>query len=310
MSSLIKCIFCLEDRKGSKEHIFPDSIGGLLVFYNVCKECNNKLGRKVDTHLVNHTLIEFVRLTKKIKGKSGKIPNPLGKGVLDGEDSSKVHYRFNSEGEPESLYIVPSQTVSEDGKSIRFSVDATDEDKLASMVNKTLKRKGLPTLSLEEIEEQIQREKTEKPKMHIKLKVDLNSYRKAILKIIYEFTSFILGEEYLDDPLSEKIREYIKSDSLEIGGLIGNVDLVNKETPRLEVLSMLAIESGHIACLIQERDNLVCYVNIFNQFEGYLVVSENASRYPKFEGVFYENNVENKTLRNSLFVNEISERFS
>ena len=43
------CIICHQDNQElSDEHVIPEAIGGYYHIYNVCKDCNSKLGDHVD----------------------------------------------------------------------------------------------------------------------------------------------------------------------------------------------------------------------------------------------------------------------
>ena len=88
----INCIYCLQDRDGSIEHIFPDSLGGLFKFKEVCKKCNEYLGQEVDSPLINNIFMQLKRMELKIPGKKGKIPNLFSNGELD--DGSKIQYKW------------------------------------------------------------------------------------------------------------------------------------------------------------------------------------------------------------------------
>lgn len=293
MKENIKCIFCLNDRPGSDEHIFPDSIGGSLIINNVCKVCNEQIGRNVDSHLVNHLLMQFARLTKKIKGKKGKIPNPLGKGFLKGENEVELHYKLDEDGHPKSLYVVPKQKVLEDGQVLQISLDISDQDKLVGIVNKTLKRRGLEEISVEEIVNKTQHNLIENPQMEMSLEFDINKFRKALLKIVYEMAYYWIGEEYLLDPMAGKIREYILSDNIEVENLYGFADIVDKkEGSRINISQ----EDCHIAILTIKDNYVNCYINIFNDFEAKFCVSKNSLQYPNLEEMYFEYNVTNRVL--------------
>ncbi len=57
----MRCIFCLEERAPSDEHVFPEAIGGTLKIDRVCKSCNGRLGSDVDVLLTDHGLILMKR---------------------------------------------------------------------------------------------------------------------------------------------------------------------------------------------------------------------------------------------------------
>ena len=77
------CIICHQDNQElSDEHVIPEAIGGYYHIYNVCKDCNSKLGDHVDNLLLNHWFIKAARHEKGFKGYKGYIPNPLvGEGL-------------------------------------------------------------------------------------------------------------------------------------------------------------------------------------------------------------------------------------
>jgi len=62
------CIFCQNDSKPSAEHIIPESVGGSVIIYQVCKLCNSILGTEVDADLNRHRHIyDAYRKTKSSK---------------------------------------------------------------------------------------------------------------------------------------------------------------------------------------------------------------------------------------------------
>ena len=66
------CIICRKEKENkefSDEHVIPDSLGGVYHIYNVCKECNSRLGDKIDIHLVNNIFSIIKREQLGIKGK-------------------------------------------------------------------------------------------------------------------------------------------------------------------------------------------------------------------------------------------------
>ena len=69
------CIICHQDNQElSDEHVIPEAIGGYYHIYNVCKDCNSKLGDHVDKLLLNHWFIKAARDEKGFKGYKGYIP--------------------------------------------------------------------------------------------------------------------------------------------------------------------------------------------------------------------------------------------
>lgn len=71
---LVKCILYKQTSPLTMEHIIPDALEGKLIFNCLCKDCNSKLGEKVDSQLTNYGPIKEIRATHGITGKTGKIP--------------------------------------------------------------------------------------------------------------------------------------------------------------------------------------------------------------------------------------------
>ncbi|HDR7911773.1 TPA: hypothetical protein QCY05_000856 [Bacillus wiedmannii] len=134
------------------------------------------------------------------------------------------------------------------------------------------------------------------------MSVDMSSYKKAIIKIIYKMTYYWLGERYLNDAMAIKIRDYILSDVLEVNGLFGKVDLVGGKK---DGLAILADSDAHIAVLKKDGNRLSCYVNIFNNFYGCLIVAEQVELYLNIEELFLVNDVKMKEIRESALIEEI-----
>ncbi|WP_175073860.1 HNH endonuclease [Terribacillus sp. AE2B 122] len=300
MKQIKKCIFCHEMKETSEEHIFPDSLGGNLIIDNVCKGCNNRLGEKVDTHLVNHGLMQLARQTKGLKGKKGRLPNPIGVGRYRDDPETTLHYKISDDGKPNSLYVVPRVNKEEHKYEIVF--DASKPDELVNTINKILTRNGQEKKTKDEILSSAKYIKDENPIMDVEMTFDMNSYKKAIIKIIYEMTIYWLGEKFLDDPMGLRIRNYILSNDSEVEGLIGKVGMVkSKDTG----FAFLANSDSHTAILKKDGNKVLCYVNIFNIFWGGLAVTENVNLFESIEDRFLTNDIVKKEIRESTLIEEI-----
>lgn len=67
------CILCMQRKQMTEEHIFPESIGGTVTFFKLCKQCNSYLGEKVDANLCNAWPIARARLHFGITGKQKTV---------------------------------------------------------------------------------------------------------------------------------------------------------------------------------------------------------------------------------------------
>lgn len=307
----MKCIICKEEKVDSEftdEHVFADSIGGTLILSNVCKDCNDKLGRHIDAKLVNHLLIQFVRLTLKIPSKSGKVPNPLENGVLRSDPDQQVKYFFDNTGVPQELYMVPkvAKTTREDGsEEVHMVIDVKDRDKLPTMINKMLRRKGLPEISAEEIEKHIKTSTDHTPTMEISRSIDLVDYKRGILKIAYELAYYWLGENYLNDPVGEEIRrcitDYTNKEWFKKYKIRETINLTGKK-PMLQLWTDET--SSHISFVKASDGKIVIYIRVFDVFEANIVVSEKADQYTPFTDRFISINSETGEIRESDLMSE------
>jgi hypothetical protein len=141
--------------------------------------------------------------------------------------------------------------------------------------------------------------------MEINMNFDINSYRKAIIKIIYEMAYYWLGKGFLNDEMGAKIRDYVLSDKLDVAGLFGKVDLIGDKK---DGLSFLADADSHTAILKREGNNIFCYVNLFNTFEGVLIVTNQVDNYHCNEGRFLVIDVPKNEMRESSLIEEIIKR--
>ncbi len=309
-----KCIFCgvYDEVAGfAEEHVFPDAIGGLLVLKDkVCKPCNDKLGHKVDVHLVNHGLVSFMRLNYRLKGKSGKVPNPLEKSVLADDPTQQVRYEFTDDGKPRRTYLVPqkiSAVKQEESVEISFQIDESDRNKLPSMLKKLAKRNNfsISDAQIKEIQE-IPSEEFQ-PRIRGSMKLDFDKYRKAILKIGYELGCYWLGDKYYDDPIAAALRETIFSEvPLEEDArrleLTGSIKFIAGES---EFPFLSNNKACHIAFSHKQTDLISCYVRVFMLFEGHVLLSRTPADYPNFENKFIEIDVEKKSMRELPFLQEV-----
>ncbi|MDE6946831.1 MAG: HNH endonuclease [Anaeroplasmataceae bacterium] len=88
----MKCIVCNQEvLKKSKEHIFPESLGGKLKVHCVCKDCNSKLGSSIEASFLNDSTILFLRCKYKISAKScGEPPIILDLDFYDDNTKEKI----------------------------------------------------------------------------------------------------------------------------------------------------------------------------------------------------------------------------
>lgn len=259
------CIICREDKEDmSDEHVIPDSLGGFYHIFNVCKTCNSKMGEKVDSPLVNHKLTELYRFAQELEGKSGRVPNPFsGIFMEEGRPEVKARVDVNTEGKLEVLYH-PVIKLKEDAgvvQSIEIAVDSKDEEKIDEILQKILKRKGIPESAIVKGE---RRREIRTGGVGGRWEIDILKFKIGLLKIAYEFSVDSIPEFFLEaDAIKiseilknadyEGVKEYVKIGS----GLqpeifepfSGYLDLSSKK----HYLVLTPTESG-LLCLVKLHD--------------------------------------------------------
>lgn len=95
----MRCIFCLEERPPSQEHVFPRVIGGPLTIDRVCDQCNSELGMRVDAALCDFLPVRARRAKLGLAGNSGVVPEWyelfLGDAKLVGEAAGRIQTTFD-----------------------------------------------------------------------------------------------------------------------------------------------------------------------------------------------------------------------
>ena len=135
-----KCIFCLEEKPLTIEHVFPESIGGKLTIPFVCKDCNSKLGTAIDGKFQKVLPIELERQNYGITGKKGHLPDVFsGDWIVDDPACPVKRVRIIN-GEPE---VLPAVEITDDanGKKVSITIPPTmSPEQQRKMIEKTIRR--------------------------------------------------------------------------------------------------------------------------------------------------------------------------
>lgn len=269
------CIICRTEKSATEfndEHVIPDSIGGYYHIYSVCTDCNSNLGSKVDNKLTNHQFVNFQRHLTGTKGKSGKVPNPFsGTHTLRDDEEQKVRLELNKDGVFEVRLIpnVPKAFTNE----FKIVVDKKDEHKTNEIINKFLKRNGIP-------KEKVQIHKiegtTERPWVHTSMTIDIKDFKIGILKIIYEFAVDSIPE-YFNHPKAIVISEILKNADFE--NLYEKINFIGDGFSQkiLEPFShFIDFENDNHYLILFDSDEygLIGIVNLFNVFHLGVRLSE------------------------------------
>lgn len=269
------CIICHQDNVTlSDEHIIPDSMGGYIHCYNVCKDCNSKLGEQVDKHLMNHFFIQGARHNHHLKGKKDAIPNPLlGDAVLKTGEKVRVE-EVNGVITPHLLPTAP--VISDDNRSFHVVLDKRDEKLIPSIAQKMYKKMGIKPGEFK-IVSQREEHQLIQPVIEKQSIIDLKKFKIGILKIAYE-SCVQLFPEYENDPNGQLYAEILRTadlDRLDEVPFIGD----GFQDPFELLLSKFLDYSNkkrHYIIFFTYGNELYCIVKLFDMFNQCLKMSSNS----------------------------------
>lgn len=134
------------------EHIIPDALDGKLIFNCLCKDCNSKLGEKVDSQLTNYGPIKVIRATHGIRGKTGKIPQLLPTIMYD--KNGRKYRLCQDEGKlvPRSLPSPIIQSEQEGKITLQWSCDSSDKETINKRLDKAAKKYGDKIINTDSVE--------------------------------------------------------------------------------------------------------------------------------------------------------------
>jgi hypothetical protein len=228
------CILCLDSSKPlTKEHIFPEAVGGRISQYLLCKSCNDKLGHWVDAPYVDQKPIQLARVTYKIQGKTGKVPQPFSDtySLDDSEFTQKI--KLDSNFSPIVVPQAPKVLITENGGiRLNLSCDVRDMKMIPQVIRATLSRffrsdAGMRFgLSEEKKEKAIQRfieEAKEVPSKSEQIQsplegswtIDLKALFTEHVKVIYEVCCVEFGEHFRDDASAQRLRTFLQAQCTE-----------------------------------------------------------------------------------------------
>jgi len=207
---------------------------------------------------------------------------------------------------PQVLYKSIRKTLDNGTDVVQITIDARQVGEIEKIIQRVHRREDLPLLSDEEIQAQIGATKAnmgriDQPEVKFGLEVDIWNYHRAVFKIAYELAWLWLGDEYLDDPVAEQLRNMILKDARD--GIKGKVqfgaDIAPlapwKDEPNVHIGFCSGV--GHAICIS---------VRIFDSICGAVSVSETADRYPTIgNGNFVMIDPQTGVSRNTTLADEL-----
>ena len=283
----MRCIFCLQERDSTLEHIFPDAIGGRLTTDRVCKPCNDHLGAQVDHFLTEHELIILKRAMLGMTNRAGRPINPwakvFGEGILAADPDQRIQIVPDPKTGALHPRVMYNRTVveGENGpEAVQVVIDASKANDLPKIVSRERKRLGLPDLDAQEMAKIVENlkanvQKIEQPSVRGSINIDIHDFKRAMLKIVYELAWLWLGDEYLEDPTAAALRDRVfNGNEVE---LEGRIDFDTSIAP----FSVWNPEpDAHIALGRRAENRYVIGIRVFNVMAALVPVTRDATRYP------------------------------
>lgn len=268
---MINCIICREKKDNpTEEHVIPQSIGGYYKIYNVCKDCNSKLGEQIDSKLTNHKFIEFHRHLNGIKGKSGAVPNPFsGTHTLAKDKDQKVRLIIENDGKLKPFIIpkVPLINIGSSSESFELILDRKEENNIDAIIDKLVKRNGLKR---ENVKINDKKYHSERPEIVMQLTIDIKEFQIGILKIAYEFAVDSIPDYFntSDANTISKILFNNNLDAIEDKNIFLN-DAFDKNVFKFLEAYVDFDPNNHYLFLIEDDNyGLVALVKIFDAFSS------------------------------------------
>jgi hypothetical protein len=281
------CIFCLEERPPSLEHVFSLAIGGTVKIDRVCSQCNSALGSRVDAALSDFLPIRTRRAKLGLAGHGREPPGQfeilLGDQKLIGPTANRIRTTLNKATGKLDIRQLHHATdvILPDGRKVRqVTIDARDKDQIPKIIQRERKRHGLPPLSEEELAVEAKKftvNTVENPLVQVRFNVSFAYLRHAMMKIAYELAFLWLGESYLDDALAIELREAICKEDLastdKLAGYVGEAE------PCAVFKFWTPHEAHHLAFASVVANSLVVAVRVFDLYAAAIVVSREPNRY-------------------------------
>jgi hypothetical protein len=254
------------------------------------------MGELIDSPLVNHKLAELYRSVERLKGKSGKVPNPFS-GIMTATDdpATKARTIEDVDGKLRFLLLPKVHVEEENGviKSIRISVDAQNEKDIDEILRKKMARHGgsvTMTTSAERTRETLDGQ------FSGTWRIDTRNFKIGLLKIAYEFAVDSIPGFYsiVDAAEIARVLHTADFDSVEKFVKIGTGFQPTVFEPFAAYLDENA--KKHYLVLIQTSFGLVCCVKLHSLFCIGIVLTQ-ARVLNSSDAIFGINDIVQKTFR-------------
>lgn len=289
-----RCIVCFDVFEELKpEHIFPAAIGGVYTCHNICPDCNERMGKFIDTPFVQHKLIATYRKVRDVKrGKRG-IPDPM-RGVFIEEDGRKYNLSMNSDGSVDAKMRprFPSKEEVISGEPFVIQMDGEDLDRKEELIARFERQMGFEEGAFKIASE----EKSPRSQMTVTVYDANNKVLLGFCKILYQ-AAMDLVPGYGKDKTGKKYAQMLRNCKLDysLKEEINPNQLVVNTIHENILRTIGAFTDEHVIMLCGYVNvGLIGLVKVFN--EAQVMVLSTDKRFANQGMVLVRNNFTDKTL--------------
>jgi len=299
---MTKCIYCLQEKnftEFNKEHVIPESFGsfgnGTPKLRSVCEKCNTFFGKKLDLLFARETIEGITRYKNNLKSREtryqkniiltlfgiSEIPDLEGVRVgIDGRTNTilppfpQVLIKKETELKYESILFSEFQKFDWNKRGyldkknklnlLIFGSSQEEHDKVV----KGLKEVGINYNKKKEIDVSPLKN-YEKLELNISGLID-HSIKRALAKILFNFSAFYMGEDEVFKEQWNKARDYIRHNGVPLKVRVTNNSFWGEETKNLRY-----VEGGCNIRIENVGENLVGAIQFFNLYLYEFILIEN-----------------------------------
>lgn len=272
----MKCIICNKETISSEEHIIPEALGNKdFITSDVCKECNSKLGEKIDYHLTNCFHFKLCRKKYNLLGKKNKsihlFPSKL-------KDTNNITYLVKNDI-PE---IIPNLKIDNDSNIIQIT--ASNEDSAKTALKNYLKKRKFKPEQIKKYLNTMHFEKKSVKLVSFEYTEEIHkNFLLAIIKIAYEIACKFFGDKYNNDDIAKFIQKMLYNEIYNKATTFNNIMTVLpilKKNMYTSIFENTSFPLMHLCVLHTTEDNmLICDLVFFKEYYYSVLLSKNAKLY-------------------------------
>jgi len=235
------------------EHIFPEALNGILKISSICRKCNNTIGTKIESKVIEDPLILIARHHLKIAAPGKKVKHPLEGYGIDEEIKKKLVTKLVN-GELISQYL-PEYEEEIIGDRVQMKVFGS-LDRADEIVNGLMKKGQKRNLILKDVN--IEMNPPSKIRINKKIPYNLKEYLPFLFKVTYEL---LIYHEYIKqyNNTSDLVYQYLFNDGFPPFNAVLKYNLHNGDS-KLDIYP-------HLLYLFKSSDKSV-YISLYNVIVG------------------------------------------